>query len=83
MNPRVYDNGGETADRYTIIPDDPNTYPGFFLKRVMALNLSDLCDHPAGVSQWGPVVEGPNLGRRIHFDDLPERVRAHAQRRLQ
>jgi len=82
MYVRAYDNGGETHDRYTIIPDAPEFGPALG-GLTAALNLSDHPTWPLGVSQWSEVVEGPHLGRQVSFDSLPDDVRAHANRRMQ
>ena len=76
----VYDNGGKTADRYTIVFDTmheakPNTYT--------ALGLSAQPSSPQGVSQFTTAMKGAHLGRRIHFVRLPANVQAHVRARLQ
>jgi len=69
---KVYDNGGQTFDRYTII----------FKDRPDALGLSENCDSSQGFSQFGDAVEGRHLGRQIAFADLPENVRLHIRERI-
>jgi hypothetical protein len=69
---KVYDNGGQTFDRYTII----------FKSGSNALGLSDNCDSPRGFSQFGVAVDGRHLGRQISFADLPENVRLHVRERI-
>ncbi len=64
----IWDNGGETADRYTIV-----------LKGGDALGLSDNPDHPQGFSQWDHGVKpGSHLGKKINFNQLPKKVQDHA-----
>ena len=75
----IFDNGGETADRYTVLTSWPEGRPGQYL----ALGLDDQPAHPQGFSQWGAAVIGPHLGRRIHWADLPEPVRRHVAARME
>ena len=69
---KVYDNGGQTFDRYTII----------FEGHPDALGLSENCDSPQGFSQFGVAVDGRHLGRQISFEDLPENVKRHTNQRI-
>lgn len=74
---RCYDNGGESADRYTVL---------FTRKRVagqfMHLGMSAYPCHPQGVGMHGfsdQPIDRPaygHLGKRIHFHDLPAECRA-------
>jgi len=83
---RIYDNEGETADRFTIV------FTGNYKKygcnyRTQYLCLSDNPFHPCGIyiregasfaidymkHKWGSVKIGakhPSMGRRINFADL-------------
>lgn len=69
---RVFDNGGETVDRYTVfLADDPE---------LGGLGLSDDPAHAQhGFSQWSDfdpeVIEKTNT--EISFDQLPANVQAH------
>jgi hypothetical protein len=76
---KVYDNGGESFDRYTVVLDEPGTNRG---DDFMALGLSDNPGHPQGFSQFTTAQDGPHLGKRIKFADLPDEVRKHAVVRL-
>lgn len=78
---RVYDNGGKTSDRYLVVlakrgyvMANPAHHP--------MLSMSDEPSHPQGVSLFGEGRIGKHLGKRIKFDDLPEKVRIHALERL-
>lgn len=65
---RIYDNGGETIDRYTVVyMDEPERSHGNFAARAM----SEDPFHPLGFGQWCSATPGPHLGRRIKFEDLP------------
>lgn len=74
---RVFDNGGETVDRYTVFLRN-NPEEG-------ALGLSENPSHPQGFSQWGDfdveVVERNNT--EISFNDLPRNVQAHVLDRFE
>jgi len=69
---KVFDNGGQTFDRYTVI----------FKDRTEALGLSNNCDSSQGFSQFGVAIEGRHLGRQISFADLPENIRNHVRNRI-
>ena len=74
---KIYDNGGKTIDRYTIL-----TEPFYFGKSCEALGLSDDCDSPQGFSQWSEAFDGEHLGKEVRFDELPQNVQDHIIRRL-
>lgn len=73
----IYDNGGETWDRYTVL-----TEPYYFGKSCDSLGLSDNCDQPNGFSQWCEAYEGKHLGKKIKLEQLPENVQNHIIKRL-
>jgi hypothetical protein len=81
---RVYDNGGETIDRYTVV------FTGHYTHKTgrehWVLGMNDSPFHPQGFGQhssypyqidatdgkWPPAIGRKNhLGKRIIFDDLP------------
>jgi hypothetical protein len=86
---RCYDNGGETADRYTVV------FTGNYRKvremdEFAHIGMSENPYAPQGVGQhgfsqqqidvnkWGyaPAIGRKNhLGRRIHFNSLPEKCK--------
>lgn len=69
----VYDNGGETADRYTVIIDN-NVYL-----------MSDNPLSPQGVNQYnGKLANAPlaRTGERIVVESLPEQVQKAIQDRV-
>jgi hypothetical protein len=72
---KVFDNGGETIDRYTVIGRK------LFSKRKDgkhdALYLSDDCNLPNGVSMYTEIRPSEVKGKRIKFLDLPEHVQKH------
>ena len=59
MTIRVYDNWGKTADRYTIFCESGPIGSG---------------GDPGVFFQHGEAIEWPHLGRKIRFQDLPEKV---------
>ena len=74
----VWDNGGKTLDRYTVIasravPERDGTLP--------CLGLSDMPTDAQGFSQWGTARRGPHLGQRVPFNSLPAHIRAHIAQR--
>jgi len=74
---KIYDNGGKTIDRYTVILEDWH-----FGKSCQALGLSSNPDSPQGFSQFSDVYQGNHLGKEIGFLDLPENVQEHITMRI-
>jgi len=75
---KIYDNGGETVDRYTILLGHHN-----FGCAGASLAVSDDPAHPThGFSQWGEATDGEHLGKEIKFEDLPKNVQEHITERL-
>lgn len=77
---RCYDNGGETADRYTVV------YHGNQVRKrfggFVYLEMSAEPFHPQGIGQHGESREGfidmpaySHLGKRIPFASLPPSCR--------
>jgi hypothetical protein len=76
---RCYDNGGETADRFTVV------YTGRYRHNTggeqLHVCMSASPFHPQGVGQHGSLgtsIDTPSyrhLGKRIAFRDLPEDCR--------
>ena len=66
---RIYDNGGKTLDRYTVLYMDlPRERDGTIQARAM----SDRPFHPLGFGQWTSAIPGRHLGKRIAFEQLPK-----------
>lgn len=74
----IYDNGGETMDRYSVFLETIN-------KNGLhdCIGLSDNPSHPQGFSQYCMGEPGPHNGREIGFFDLPVNVQQHILSRLQ
>jgi hypothetical protein len=77
----VYDNGGKTADRYTIVynaqePQLNRATGEYFLsgKDFMCVGSSMNPTHPQGFFQHSSCRIGRHLGKKINFFDLPDKV---------
>lgn len=68
MNIRIYDNEGETFDRYTVVYLDEQDGTG----KYTYVGMSRDPFHPQGFGQHGTCIDGPHLGKRIEFHDLPQ-----------
>jgi len=77
-----YDNGGKTADRYTVIFGGPLWTPEMG-RSVPFLGMSDAPTHPQGFSQWGemPAYNRAACGRKVKWRDLPGNIRRHVRAR--
>jgi len=68
---KIYDNGGKTWDRYTVL-----TEPWYFGKSCDAFSFSENAKSPQGFNQYvGEVYQGADIGKEIAFEDLPVEVR--------
>jgi len=76
----VWDNGGKTLDRYTVAVEPGPDWPRGPYVPMLAMSID--AASPQGVSQWTPGIPGPQLGREILWEELPEQIRAHAAARL-
>ena len=78
---RIYDNGGKTCDRYTIIPprwagaDYRENYPGSW----QAIGANAAPFHPQGFGMHVSAAPGPHLGKRIPWGSLPADVQKFAR----
>lgn len=78
---RLYDNGGRSCDRYTIIPPRwAREYREQQNRRLFAaLGANDAPFHPQGVGMHVTALPGPHLGKRVHWRDLPSDVQRFAR----
>lgn len=79
-----YDNGGKTADRYTVLFGGSITSDRLLEQRkVFALFLSEHPSHPQGVSMWDECQAWDRSvhGKHVRWLDLPEQVRKHVMAR--
>ena len=75
-----YDNGGKTADRYTVLIGGSLYEPGLAAKRaVECLCMSAYPVCPLGFSQWGEMLSANRAacGKHVKWNDLPENIRKH------
>jgi hypothetical protein len=63
-NLRIYDNGGATFDRYTVVYMDRPEYDGFYECLGMSENALGFCQHSSAMI-------GSHLGKPIKFKELP------------
>lgn len=75
----IYDNGGKTIDRYTVVTDELFNLK-LYTHQFNALGCDDNGGH--SFSQWGSAVHGRHLGRRVRFEDLNEATQTHIGRRV-
>lgn len=76
---RITDNGGATADRYTVVFCDGDY-----------LGMSGDPSNPQGVSLWGEGIDVASLAERVEngeeidltFGDLPDHIRSHVLYRI-
>lgn len=67
-NIKIYDNGGKTFDRYTVIYLDlKTTRAGLYEARAMSANPYS----PLGFCQMTTAAAGRHLGKKIQFSYLP------------
>lgn len=65
---RCYDNGGKTADRYTVVYlEQKDARPNIFA--CVGMNSSPF--HPQGFGQHSTAMLGRHLGKSIEFSLLP------------
>lgn len=77
---RIFDNGGKTVDRYTIMPARwdkkyRERTPGAF----DAIGASEFPFHPQGFGMHTTAMAGPHLGKRVAWDTLPPDVQKFAR----
>ncbi len=80
---RIYDNGGETVDRYTVVYDCPNDpeQAAWNAGRRMVPTLG--CSRGGrAYSEFSLAQEGPHLGEPVRFQDLDTYTAAHITSRL-
>lgn len=75
---RCFDNGGRTADRYTVVYMDLPEGPGLFGSRGMSADPF----HPQGVGIYCAALPGRHLGKRVPFSSLPAKCQKLATQDL-
>ncbi len=76
----VWDNGGTTADRYTVAHKDDLKHPDRSGNSDM-LGMSHNPTDPQGFSQFGSGKAGAHLGKKIPFESLPNHLQNHVKDR--
>jgi len=78
----IWDNDGETIDRYTIVTDlkEGTSFNGDTV--CLGLSFSPNANSPQGVSMFCSCVEGSHLGKKIRLEDLSIELQDHITRRL-
>lgn len=76
----IFDNGGETLDRYTFVTDVKDPRTGYY--DMLATDSTG-----AGFSQWSDGQfnyhgDNKHLGKQIQWRDLPEELQNHVSRRM-
>ena len=75
----IYDNGGESFDRYTVVLKTNNLHFAPF--NLDCLALSENPDSPSGFSQYSTCVDGAHLGKVIKWADMPLNLQKHIIKR--
>lgn len=65
----IYDNGGKTLDRYTIVTTDRFRKGGRWYYSCISASENGL-----GVFMWGECVVGRHLGKKVELTDLSEEL---------
>lgn len=78
----IYDNGGETLDRYSVVLNNYRRRGGVqaggrWLYECLSLNTGG-----NGFSQFCEAVKGRHLGKIVTFDSLDKETREHIMQRL-
>lgn len=77
---KLYDNFGETIDRYTaVFTDRPESRPGTY--EALAFNSDPF--HPCGFGQHTQAMPGRHLGKKITLEDLPEPARQFVMQNME
>jgi hypothetical protein len=75
---RIYDNGGKTNDRFTILP--PRWAGTEYRERDMTWQALGCNSQPFhGIGMHTSATPGPHLGKRLSWSDLPPDVRSFAR----
>lgn len=78
-----YDSGS-WVERYTIVFKESRPNPKNPHRRLyLCLGMNDTPEHPSyGISQFSECIIGNHLGKKIAFDDLPDNIQIHVNRRM-
>lgn len=77
---RIFDNGGRSADRYTVIaPRWAKDYYDSSQRLWFCIGCNSEPFHPQGIGMCSYAIPGSHLGKRIHWDTLPPDVQKFAR----
>ncbi len=62
----IYDNGGKTLDRYTIVTNERRA----IAKKKYLYDAISASENGAGFFMWGECMLGTHLGKKVTFDSL-------------
>lgn len=84
---KAYDNGGKTADRYTVIihdHDGEDDAGDFYGGERYAVCMDENPLMPNGINMMAEThdIEEDAFGERIHWNDLPQACRVAVYRRI-
>lgn len=79
MAVRIYDNGGKTVDRYSVLVEDGNERWDGEARYVTCLGVSD---GGRAYSEFSEALPGRHLGKRVKLEALDAATRAHIVERL-
>lgn len=81
----IYDNGGETFDRYTVVYDNEwHIKTGHEEDKLYeCLSMSENPTHPQGVGQHSSCQNGDHLGKKITFEELPLKCKEVVNKELE
>ena len=76
----VYDNGGRSLDRYTIVTNNrvSNKYQGKYTYDALSASENGL-----GVFMWCQCIRGSHLGKKIRLDELSKELQEKIKFALQ
>lgn len=81
-NITIYDNGGKTLDRYSVVLNNyrrKSTVNGNTVTLYECLSLNEAGN---GFSQFCEAVKGRHLGKKVNFNELSEATQRHIIERL-
>ena len=77
----IYDNGGETLDRYTVVTDEA-ARSGYRHDESKLFEMLGLNEGGDGFSQWSTGQAGRHLGKKVYFENLSEATQKHIAERV-
>lgn len=72
----IYDNGGETLDRYTFVLNTKHDVDGKYNECLAT------CSTGLRFSQFSSCQAGKHLGKKIKMTDIPKELQSHVKNRL-